>query len=194
MLEMKLVHAWELDKPEKMVRVVFDHYSFTDGLSSELLEAWPAARIKRFDINGDSMIDQKELNSANDTNLDGQFQFSLPDVTGKNTEKQSVNFQTIDDSVSPRWHGHPTGGRLTLDGCIVTIVLSDDQSEAVKALFKTQYGRIGEDAQIRTVAMQALELKEGLSIPCGRRLHLVKLKVTSWLGAGWRHRGIGIYS
>ena len=161
MLEMKPVHAWDLEKPEKMARPVSEHYSFSEGLSNEMLTAWPVKRFQLLDSNRDSMIDPKELAAADDKVLDGEFRLTFADVTQALAEKQSVNFQSIDELTRQRWHGHPTGGRLTLDGCIVTIVLIDEQNEAIRESFRTQFGRIAKDAQGQSFAMQVLELKKG---------------------------------
>ncbi len=103
----------------------------------------------------------RSLRAASDKHLDGQFQFRFPDLTRQTAERLKVNFQSIDPVVVQQWVSHPEGGRLTLDGCIVTIVLNDEQSATVRTAFQQQFGRFEQDAQLQAFAVQALELKEG---------------------------------
>ena len=161
MLDLRPVHQWDSQKPDSMVRAVFDHYSFGEALTSEMLSAWPALRWKHLDANADSSIAPQELRKANDEDLDGSFQISLPDYSHIKSEKLKVNFQSIDPSTQRGWIGHPTGGRLTLDGCIVTIVINDEQDDDVRQRLTSQFGRIEKDAQLQAMAMQVLELKPG---------------------------------
>lgn len=161
LLDLRPVHEWDPLKTESMVRAVFDHYSFGESLTSEMLSAWPPQRWKRLDKNVDAAIDLKELRSANDEELDGLFQISLPDFTQGSSEKLNVNYQTIEHSLHNKWLGHPSGGRLTLDGCIVTVLMNDEQDDGVKQNFKAQFGRLEKDAQFQSFVYQALELKTG---------------------------------
>lgn len=160
-LELSPVHAWDLEKPTAMTEAVFDNYSFSGTMSRELLFAWTDARVRQFDANSDSEVDAPELRVIGDKDLDGQFQLRFPDLSAAGAETLSVNFQSIDPDTQQRWISHPEGGRLTLDGCIVTIVLNDEQGSTIRDAFKLQLGRIEKDAQLQTFAMQALELKEG---------------------------------
>lgn len=160
-LELSPVHAWDLEKPAAMTDAVFDNYSFSGTMSRELLFAWTDARFRQLDANSDSEVDGPELRVIGAKDLDGQFQLRFPDLSAAGAEMLSVNFQSIDPDTQQRWISHPEGGRLTLDGCIVTIVINDEQSSTIRDAFKLQLGRIEKDAQLQAFAMQALELKEG---------------------------------
>ncbi len=161
LMDITPVQSWALDKANNMADGVIKHYSFSDTLPSDMLFYWLPGRLARFDSNKDSELNTEELATANDEDLDGTFQLRFGNHTQPSTEKPSVLFQSIDSSTLKRWSGHAEGGRLTLDGCIVTIVMKDEQSSSVHQGFKQQFAQIEKDPQLRAVAMQALELKAG---------------------------------
>ena len=185
--ELTPVFAWDIDKPKSLASLVLKNYSYGVALTNDLLYAWPHSKRQLLDTNGDSSIDEFELEKVNDSALDACFQFRFPnqhapDVMGQAKENASVNFTALDQSTTTRWLSHPEGGRLTLDGCIVTIVLNDEQSDGLRAALALQIERSENDPQFQAVAMRALELKDGA----------LELLTTTASARGIEARGTGV--
>ncbi len=148
-------------QPDAMTRAVLENYSFSDPLASEIFFGWSPQRLKKVDTDGDDAISSSELASLSDSMLDSCLQFTFSDQFAEQPGTLKVNYQSLDPSEKATWLGHPGGGRLTLDGCVVTLLLSDEQSTGVRESFEEQFGRLVKDSQLKTILMQSLELKEG---------------------------------
>lgn len=161
MLDLNPVHVRDKSKPEAMAQAVLENYSFGTNLSTNLLFAWPNERLKQIDVDHDATITLDEMSKVSGEGIEDEFDFTFPDQTAENRENVSVSFRSIGSKQDASWIGHTQGGRLTLDGCIVTIVLNDEQGSGVHQAFAAQLERFEQDAQLQAFGMQALELKEG---------------------------------
>ncbi len=154
-------HLWDAAKPEPMAKAIIEHYSLSRGLARDQCYAWPKQRMEQLDIDKDDVLIPSELRNVTDEQLDGTLQLSFPDALSSGAENLSAHYHSIDKMDATCWLGHPEGGRVTLDGCIVTVVTADGQDPARRDAFMSQLERFENDAQLRTVLMQALELKDG---------------------------------
>lgn len=168
-------------------RAVHEHYSFTETLSRETFFGWDDQRWKQLDREAKGEIVRRDLEPLRDMPADAQLNVALPsslELSDSESSPQpegapdeegdaslgepvsegsvvSVASESKGDQKQIVWTAGPSGGRLSLPGCVVLVQVADDHSPEARRLALERFSQAAEDKQLAAAITVRLELKEG---------------------------------